>query len=162
MKTAIVYYSRTGNTRTVATLLEQKLKERKTDVDLIEIEAVKKPGLLTAGSAARAQKELPIKNTEYNLEPYDTLVVGAPIWGGRPSPFIKTFFNSAKNTKGRKAALFVTGMGPPESHENARGIIKTTLEQVGIVVADVFLDLRMKKGSIVAGEQEMDDFLEKV
>lgn len=52
MKTAIVYYSRTGNTRYVANMLEEKLKEEKADVDIIEIKAEKTPGFLKAGRSA--------------------------------------------------------------------------------------------------------------
>src|SRR4030042_3891710 len=57
MKIGIVYYSRTGNTRNAAQLLEKKLREKKAEVDLIEIEHVKKPGFFTAGRAAMKKKE---------------------------------------------------------------------------------------------------------
>ncbi len=46
MKIGLVYYSRTGNTKQVAKTLEDKLKV-KADVELIEIEHVKKPGFFT-------------------------------------------------------------------------------------------------------------------
>ena len=61
MTIGIIYYSRTGNTRHAAKLLEEKLKERNRDVKLVEIEAVKKPGFFKAGFAAFRQKELPMK-----------------------------------------------------------------------------------------------------
>ena len=81
MKICIIYYSRTGNTRNVAKLLEGKLKEQKADVELIEIEAVKKLGFLKAGIAAMTQKELPITNTDVDLKKYDKILVGSPTWG---------------------------------------------------------------------------------
>jgi len=37
MKIGVIYYSRTGNTKQVAKTLEQQLKEKKAEVDLIEI-----------------------------------------------------------------------------------------------------------------------------
>jgi len=80
MKICIIYYSRTGNTRNAAKLLEEKLKEQKADVELIEIEAVKKPGFLKAGIAAMTQKELPITNTDVDLKKYDKILVGSPTW----------------------------------------------------------------------------------
>ena len=43
MKVGIVYYSRTGNTKRAAEIFEEKLKEKKINVDLIEIESVKRP-----------------------------------------------------------------------------------------------------------------------
>jgi len=161
MKTAIIYYSRTGNTRTAAKLLEDKLRGKHIDVDVVEIEAVKNPGFFTAGSASMKQKELPIKNTGYNLNPYDTLIVGSPTWAGLPSPFIKTFFNSAKNAKGKKAALFITGSAKPEAHEKTKECMKQNLEHAGVIVSDAFLFLQMVKGNIRDGEQQIDEFLQQ-
>ncbi len=43
MKVGIVYYSRTGNTREVAKIFEKKLKDQKINVDLVEVEHLKKP-----------------------------------------------------------------------------------------------------------------------
>ena len=68
MKIAIVYYSRTGNTRHVAKIIEAKLKKQNADVNLVEIEHLKKPGFFKAGKAAIAQRELPIKNSEFDLK----------------------------------------------------------------------------------------------
>ena len=65
MKVGIVYYSRTGNTKHAAGIIESKLKEQKTDVALVEIEHVKKPGFFKAGRSVMAEKELPIKNTDF-------------------------------------------------------------------------------------------------
>jgi flavodoxin len=161
MKIAVIYYSRTGNTKQVAQQLEEKLKLRNRDVDVIEIQAVKKPGFFSAGSAAMKQKDLPIKNSGFDLKPYDTLLVGSPTWAGQPSPFIKTFFSSAKNAKGRRTALFIIGGGKLGTHANALATMKNNLEQTGVTVADAFLELQMNKGTIVAGEQDIDGFLEK-
>ncbi|MFH1102090.1 MAG: flavodoxin family protein [Methanobacteriota archaeon] len=162
MKIGIIYYSRTGNTRQVAHLLEKKLLERNQDVDVIEIEAVKKPGFFTTGYAAMKQKTLPIKNEGVDLAPYDTLLVGTPTWGRRPSPFIKTFFQSAQNTRGKKAAMFIIRGGDPDKRQTAQEIMKKTLEGTGLNVADAFLCLQMKKGVIRKGEENIDSYLTKV
>jgi multimeric flavodoxin WrbA len=102
MMVGIVYYSRTGNTRTAAQLLAEKLRKQQATVDLIEIEALKRPGFFTAGRAAMKEKELPIKNTNVDLGKYETLIVGSPTWAGSSSPFIKTFFLLRRTSKGRK------------------------------------------------------------
>ena len=78
MKIGIVYYSRSGSTKHVAKLLGEKLKEQKADVELIEIEHEKKPSFLKAGKAGLTQKELPIKNTVFDLKKYDKILVGSP------------------------------------------------------------------------------------
>ena len=102
MKIGIIYYSRTGNTRNVAKKLEEKLKNKKISVELIEVKHTKKPGFFRAGYAAIKQKDLPITNTNFDLKKYDILLFGAPIWAGKPAPFVKTFINKAKNSEGKK------------------------------------------------------------
>ena len=78
MKIGIIYYSRSGSTKHVAKLLEGKLKEQKADVELIEIEHEKKPSFFKAARAGMTQKELPIKNTDFDLKKYDKILVGSP------------------------------------------------------------------------------------
>ena len=68
MKIGIVYYSRTGNTKQGAKTLEEKLKEKNAEVELIEIEHVKKPGFFAAGKASMKQLELPIKNNHFDMQ----------------------------------------------------------------------------------------------
>ena len=162
MKIGIVYYSRTGNTRQVAKILEEKFKEKKAEVDLIEIEHVKKPGFFTAGKAAMKQLELPIKNTDFDMEKYDVIIAGSPTWAGRPSPFIKSFMNKAENIKGKKVAIFGTGMSPIDKREQFKEIIKNNLENAGIKTVDNYLALHFKRGQIVDGEQNIDNFVNTV
>ncbi|MCX6662559.1 MAG: flavodoxin family protein [Euryarchaeota archaeon] len=162
MTIGIVYYSRTGNTRAAAQLLADKLKQQNLSVDLIEIEAVKRPGFFSAGRAAMKQVELPIKNTDVDLGNYSTLVVGSPTWGGCCSPFIKTFFSSAKNIKGKKTALFITGGGMPDPQGKPRQMMQQDLTNFSVNLSDSFLGLQMKKGKIIKGAQQVDQFVQSI
>jgi flavodoxin len=162
MRIGIVYYSRTGNTRQVAKTLEEKLKEKKAEVDLIEIEHVKRPGFFAAGKAASKQLELPIKNTDFNMEKYDVILAGSPTWAGRPSPFITIFINKAENMKGKKIAIFGTGMSPINKREQFKEIIKNNLEKAGLKTFDNFLALQFTRGKLVDGEQTIDNFVNSV
>ena len=160
MKIGVVYYSRTGNTRYAAKLLGEKLRENNIDVDLLEIEAVKKPGFFKVGWAAMRQLDLPIKNTDYDLKEYDVIVAGVPVWISRPAPFIKTFMNRAKNVKGKKGAVFVTGANNPSKQSKAIKIVRSVLEKNGVKPLDDSLALKMKKEKIKDGKQNIDDFIE--
>ena len=162
MTIGIVYYSRTGNTRAAAQILAEKIKKQNVAVDLIEIEAMKRPGFFTAGRAAMKQKELPIKNINVDLGKYDTLVVGSPVWGGCCSPFIKTFFSSAKNINGKKNAMFITGGGTPDPQGKPREMMKQNLSNVGMKTSDLFLGLKMRGGTIKEGEQQIDGFVQLI
>ncbi len=162
MKIGILYYSRTGNTRQVAKTLEEKFKEKNADVNLIEIEHVKRPGFFTAGKAASHQLELPIKNTDFDMGKYDIIVAGSPTWAGRPSPFITFFMKKAINIKGKTVFVFGTGMTPINKRENFKEMMRNNLENAGIKTFDSFLPLQFKRGKIVDGEQNIDDFVKNV
>jgi flavodoxin len=162
MKIGIIFYSRTGNTRSIAKLLENKFKEEKADAELIEIEHVKKPGFFKAGRAAMKQQEVPIKNTDFDLKKYDFIIAGTPTWAGRPSPYIKTFMNKAENVNGKKSAFFLTGATPIEDRKKATSIIRNDLENVGLKTIIDPLLLRMRKEEIIDGKQNIDGFINAV
>ena len=159
MKIGIVYYSRTGNTRQVAKILQEKFKEKKADVDLIEIEQVKRPGFFTAGRASSKQLEVPIKNTDFNLGKYDVIIAGSPTWAGKPSPFITTFMKKAENIQGKKVAVFGTGMSPIDKRDQLKEIMKNNFEKAGIKTINGFLTLHYRNGQLVDGQQNIDSFV---
>ena len=162
MKIGIVYYSRTGNTRKAAHLLEEKFKKGDTEVDLIEIEHVKRPGFLTAGRSAMKQEEVPIKNTDFDMKKYDILIIGSPTWAGNPSPFVKGFMNKAENIKNKKIAVFSTCSGSIDNREKFNKAIKNNLQNLGLETIDKYLALQMKKDQIIDGEQNIDGFVNTV
>ena len=161
MNIGIVYYSRSGNTKIVAEKLQEKFKENKAKVDLIEIKHDKRPGFIKAGRAGLNQMELPIINTDFNLDKYDTILVGSPTWAGKSSPYIKTFFNKVKNIKDKKAAVFFTSSGEPAKAETGI-VLKEYLESIGLKPESQVLGLRTKKGEIRQGQENIDDFVKAI
>jgi flavodoxin len=159
MKIGIVYYSRTGNTRQVANMLQEKFKEKKAEVDLIEIEHEKKPGFFTAGRSAMKQQELPILNKDFDMEKYNLVVIGSPTWAGHPTPFMKTFLEKAKNMKGKNVAMFGTGMSPIGVRQQFMEIMKNTVTQAGAKSIDAFLAVNFKRGRLTDGQQHIDAFI---
>jgi flavodoxin len=162
MKVGLVYYSRTGNTRQVAKTLEEKLKQHTADVDRIEIEHVKKPSFFKAGKAGTKQLELPMKPAEFDMGKYDIIVAGFPTWNKRPSPFMKSFFGNARNIKGKKVAIFSTGLSPLNARETFKEVMKQTLENAEVTLLDSFLAVRFTRGKLVDGAQNIDVFLQTV
>jgi len=162
MKMGIIYYSRTGNTRQIAKILEEKFKEKNTDVELIEIEHVKRPGFFAAGKASSKQLELPIKNTNLDVKKYDDIILGSPTWAGKPSPFIRTFIKKAVNTKGKKVSIFGTGMSPIDKRQQFIEILKNDLSDAGLKTTDNFLAINFRRGKIMDGEQNIDNFVKSV
>jgi flavodoxin len=117
MKSLVVYYSRSGNSKFVA----QKIAE-KIGADTEEVIDKKNRrgwiGFLIAGFDATRGKETQIEETRFLPNNYDLIVVGTPIWNGRPSPAIRTYLR--KNDLSRKkVALFCTLDGSNEEKVTA-------------------------------------------
>ena len=162
MKYGIIFYSRTGNTRHVARIIEKNLKGKNAGVDLIEIEHLKKPGFLKAGRYAITEIDMPIKNSEFDLNKYDFLVFGSPVWAGRPAPYIKTFMNKAENIKGKKAAIFNTGEGSTDDRQRIIEMMNNNLENLGLSTIGSSLSLKMKKQEIQDGKQHINSFIDRI
>ena len=162
MKTAIIFYSRTGNTRHVAQILGEKLRGKKTDVDVIEIKEEKRLSYLKAGYIGLKQKELPIKNTDVDLKKYDIIILGSPIWAGKLCPYLKTFLRQAKNVKGKTTAVYITCGGENKRQSKAIHPFIKYLKTIGMKPLDASLALQMRKEKIVNGDQNIDRFIEEI
>jgi len=106
MKSIIVFYSFDGNTKFLAQEMAQEI-----GADLSEIKPeneFKSHGftkyLWGVKQIVMNQKPklLPI---EKNLNDYDLIIIGCPVWASTFAPPLKTFFSEVK-IKGKKIALF--------------------------------------------------------
>jgi flavodoxin len=107
MKSLVVFYSHTGNTKLVAQTIADALK-----ADLVEIEEVKPRGkgattIMTGGFGAITNNSSEIKPVNIDFAQYDTIFLGAPVWASRPVPAINAFLK-ASNFAGRNVVLFFT------------------------------------------------------
>lgn len=111
MKKIFIYYSLTGNGDYLAELLQEK----GFDVRKV-IEKKKMPKsfffMILAGGF-RAGMKLKGKLIDYNnnVEEYDEIVIGSPVWNGQFPPAINSVL-AQTNLKGKKIAfLFYSGSG---------------------------------------------------
>lgn len=106
MKTLVVFYSRTGKTRKIGQILEQTLK-----CDTEEIFETKNRmgifGWLRSGRDAMRKKPTVIRETRFNPQHYDLVIMGTPNWGGMPAPAIRTYITQNFNGL-QKVAFFCT------------------------------------------------------
>jgi flavodoxin len=106
MKSLVVYYSRAGNTRFVAQEIAAELGSDVEEViDLKRREGTM--GWVSAGRDAMGNRETEIGETKKNLDDFDLIVIGTPIWAWSPSAPIRTYIRK-HNFAGRKVALFFT------------------------------------------------------
>jgi len=108
MKSLVVYYSRTGNTRFVAELVAKHLG---ADIEEVIDHKNRKGilGWLSAGKDARLRKETQISPSEHDPCNYELIVVGSPVWGGSLTPAIRTYLRK-HDLSGKKVAIFNTNM----------------------------------------------------
>jgi len=106
MKTLVLYYSRTGNTKFVADEIAKKL-----GADIEEIaEAEDRKGLrgyLRAGKETLLKSKSKIKPLKHKIEDYDVIYIGQPIWAWNVIPPIRGLLHRYRFT-GKKVGLFCT------------------------------------------------------
>lgn len=128
MKTIVVYYSLSGNTKFVAEKIAEQL-----DADLCEItdKNFKKGRMLyVKGDMAAMREKLSDIEATKSIENYDLVVVGSPVWAGKIAPPIRTFLVN-NNFSEKQLAFFVSigGDKPEKTFEN----IRKTTELEGII-----------------------------
>ena len=67
-------------------------------------------GFLKGGSDARRGKETKIAPTTKSPADYDLIIVGTPVWAGRPTPAITSYLKR-NDLSGKKMAVFLTQGG---------------------------------------------------
>lgn len=140
-RTLVVYFSRSGNTRVVAGLIQRGL-----GADLFEIRpATPYPeDYLQTVEQARKERdsgfEPALEKKVRDMAAYDTLFLGFPIWGGTTPPVVRSFL-SAHDLAGKTIIPFNThggyGLG------NSRAVLKSHAPKATIL-----------EGLVMEGEQE--------
>lgn len=110
-KSLVAYYSRTCNTQTVATYIQEL-----TGADIFRIETQKaypeeyRPTTDIAKEELNSNARPPIKGKVNNIDEYDTIYIGFPIWWGTYPMAIATFIDN-HNLEGKTIIPFCTHGG---------------------------------------------------
>jgi flavorubredoxin len=119
MKIAILYHSVSGNTRTFANLISDKLKAKGHSVDLIEVQTN------TPVKPAPISQTPPFEITNMpDPANYDAILAGGPVWAFSISSIIYQAVNQLKNLQGISFLAFST-MGFPLTGMGGKGALKT-------------------------------------
>ncbi len=106
MKTLVVYYSRSGSTKKIAEEISSKMN---CDIEEIIDNKNRKGiiGWLKSGRDARSKNLTTIREMQKDLEKYDLIAIGTPIWAAFMVPAVRTFINENKG-KFKNVAFFCT------------------------------------------------------
>lgn len=115
MKTLVVYYSLEGNTKEAAEQIAKAIS-----ADLLELKPIKdvpKEGgkkFFLGGMKAMFGTGTKLQTIESNPLEYDRIILGTPVWAGKPAPAIKTFLKKYE-VKDKVSSLFTfSGSGNDE------------------------------------------------
>jgi len=108
MKSLVVYYSYSGNTKKVAKVLVEILKA-KGEADELELVALDESGSFL-GQCSRAFRHIKanIQDVNFDLSKYDLICFGTPVWAFGPAPALNTYLDKCSNIKGKQIILFST------------------------------------------------------
>lgn len=116
MKTAIIYYSMSGNTEYVAEKIADKLKVS-DEVSLIRISPVKAypdkgaKKFLWGGKSAVMGDTPKLLPYEFNAGDYDRIIIGTPVWASTFVPPLKTFINENPDINKKPVWVFTCFSG---------------------------------------------------
>ena len=110
-KTIIIYFSYTGNTRKIANMIKDKL-----NCDVLELKPVipysnDYQKVVSDEQKLEGANHMPdIEDINVDLEKYDKIILGTPVWWYRETPVIRTFLNKY-NLTGKTIFPFATNAG---------------------------------------------------
>ncbi len=128
MKTAIVYYSLTGNCRYAA-----KMTARRLGADLIEIEPVNaypEKGFMKffrGGRSAVMGEKPALKPYSFEPDKYDRVIFCFPVWAGNVTPPVRTFIEDNSDAlRGKRLAAILchSGGGGSKTVEKLKDLLK--------------------------------------
>ena len=115
MKRAIIYYSLSDNTKEAAEYMAQKL-----NLDLYRIELTKPmpdkmwKQMLIGGMQSSFGMTPKIKGTPENIDEYDEIIIGTPIWAGKAASPINSILKNASVADKVVAVFTFSGGGDNE------------------------------------------------
>lgn len=138
MSTLVLYYSKTGNTETVAREISKAVNG-----ELKKIELKKDISFMGAAFTAVFGLKGKIKSMDFNVKDYDNIFIGTPVWAGKTSTPINTFLSEADLT-GKNVFIFVTqadGKTPSSVYDS---MTKRISDKGGKVIDNFFIQTDMK------------------
>ena len=108
MRIAIAYYSYTGNTKKVAEILEEYLRN-KGEVDIIRLTDLQESGnFFTQATQALRHLKADILEVNFDLSAYDTIYFGTPVWAFGPAPALNAYMDKCFGLEAKSVVLFAT------------------------------------------------------
>jgi flavodoxin len=144
MKSIIIYYSYSGNTRKVAGILKDFLIGQ-SEVAIVELTAPNEPdGFLKQCKRAFWHARAQIMPVEFDLSKYDTACFGSPVWAFGPAPAINAYLDKCFGLEGKKVILFTT-YGSGTGNRRCLNYMQRILSRKGV---NIFKRFSVQQGRV--------------
>jgi len=154
MKTLIVYFTRTGNTKKIVDTLQTELT---ADVEKIDEEGSRHGplGWLKSGRQGASKADVEINPLKADPSSYELVVMASPVWAGNVSAPMRAFIKKYRDSL-PKTAVFLTHDNPDVTQAFAD--IDELLNKEPLARGDVI------RQAIQAGEhrEAVQEFIEKL
>ena len=134
MKTLVVYYSLEGNTKEAAETIAEALG---ADVMVLQpVKDIPKKGLLKflhGGAGATKSKGTELKPYTHDAASYDAIILGTPVWAGRPSMAMNQFLSDLTAPE-KVVGAFAFAAGGPRNCEKCLRILKEKMPSIRYTV----------------------------
>jgi flavodoxin len=160
MKTLVVYYSRTHTTQKAAEIIADRLGET-DEADIIDlkdnIDRSGVGGYLRSGRDVVFLKKPKLESLGKELNSYDQVVVGTPIWAWNMSAPVRSFMTSNKDILLTKNVSFFCTMG---SSGDTRCFQQ--MQMISGVEPNVTLSLLTKDVHAKQAFEQINEFVKKL
>ena len=132
MKSEIIYYSYSGNTKKVAECLKEYLSTQ-GNVDVIALQVLDESDSFLSQSF-RALRHLrgSIAKTQNDLSAYNLICIGTPVWAFGPSPAVNAYLDACSGLEKKKVVLFTT-YGSGAGRERCLNYMQDILTKKGAI-----------------------------
>lgn len=152
MKNLVVYYSKSGNTETVAKEISKAVNGQ-----LKKIELIKDIGLAWAGFSSFLGLKGKIKAIDFNVKDYENIFIGSPVWAGKSSTPINKLLEEI-NFTGKNVFVFITQADNKTPNSVFESIAARVEAKGGRVIDNLFIQTNMKNP--LTSEQARESVLE--
>lgn len=126
MRSLIIYYSFSGNTKKAAVFLKDYLSTE-GQVNILELKDLNESGkFFTQAAQAFKHARASIQKVNLDLSDYDLICFGSPVWAFGPAPAMNTCLDRCFGLEGKNAILFTTygsGTGNQRCLKYMQGIL---------------------------------------
>ena len=108
MRTLVVYYSRTGNTKFAAEKIAEYLNAETCEI----VDKKNRKGRLAfvIGGYSSIRKKLTEIEVSKSIDNYDLIIIGSPVWADGITPAIRTYIKK-NDFSSKQVAIFMTLKG---------------------------------------------------